>query len=67
MAFLEPHLIPGMDLASGAAVTEVLRTIDDEVLVSGFPDEIVGGLDSIIPVVFTPPGLRILGKWIGSG
>ncbi|MDM9599676.1 hypothetical protein QTN23_09250 [Pseudomonas shirazica] len=71
MAFLEPHLIPGMDLASGAAVTEVLRTIDDEVLVSGFPDEIVGGLDSIIPVVFhttrPPHPGKVDWEWLKAG
>ncbi|MNJ40318.1 hypothetical protein D3C77_352100 [compost metagenome] len=71
MAFLESHLSPGLDLENEAAVSDAVSAIDDEVLLSAFPDDIVGGVDSIIPVVLHTtrppfPG-KIDWEWLKAG
>jgi hypothetical protein len=51
MAFLEPHLSSEIDLKNEVEIIAAISTIDDDVLLSGFPSLIVKGIDSIIPVV----------------
>ncbi|VVM54339.1 hypothetical protein [Pseudomonas fluorescens] len=71
MAFLEPHLRPGMGLEDESSVSGVVDAIEDEVLLSGFPDYIVGGVDSIIPVVLHTTRPPFPGKvdweWLKAG
>ncbi|MBI6949360.1 hypothetical protein [Pseudomonas koreensis] len=71
MGFLEPYLGREINLSDAREVCEVIDAIPAKELLIGFPDSIVKGADSIIPVVLhttrAPFPVRVDWEWLQGG